>query len=78
MALVFYRNSDVGLDRFFLKPVGQVKEFLDFPAFITVFERLSGLMIGFAEWMLIVPHYFIHCFQLLGHSLNTFPEVSIA
>jgi hypothetical protein len=57
-----------GFGYFARLPVTEMQVFLDFPAFVTVFLGLFGVVIRFAEWMLrTVPDYLEYDFQRFRH-----------
>lgn len=57
----------LSLDRFVSPPVTQMKVLPDFSTFVTVFQRLLGLIIGFSEGVFGVRHCFVDCVQCFCH-----------
>jgi hypothetical protein len=52
------------------EPICQMKEFSDLPPFVSIFDRLLGMAIGFSEGVLVISYHFVHGFHGLGHSSN--------
>ncbi len=63
------------LNRSFVNQFVQVEIFLDFPAFIAMFQGLLGLIIQFSEGMFGIANSFTDDFQRFGHSLISFVQV---
>ena len=68
----------VGLGCFFDQPIPQVEVLLDFPAFVTVFQCFSGLIIDFTEGRFGVSDCIIDYVQCFGHSSIPFSGRTLA
>jgi hypothetical protein len=54
--------------RFFGHPVAKMQEFFDLATLVTVFERLLGVMFGFAERMFRIANGFADYFDCFHHT----------